>query len=120
MLNHAIPLVIVTMLIGLLTAIALFFGYYHIARVLIVAETAFLLGSWGVSQIPYLVPPDLTVDAAAGPPSTLLLLLIGIIIGMIMIVPSIWYLFYIFKFKNSMGILTQVDVPEEAKRFPIS
>jgi cytochrome bd ubiquinol oxidase subunit II len=105
MLHRAIPLVIATMLIGLATAAALFFRYYRIARLLIVAETAFMLGSWGVSQIPYLVPPDVTVDGAAGPPSTLLLLLVGIIFGMIIILPSIYYLFYVFKLKNSVGLL---------------
>lgn len=105
MLNHAIPLVIATMLIGLATAATLFFRYYRIARILIVAETAFLLGSWGVSQIPYLVPPDVTIEGAAGAPSTLLLLLVGIIFGMTIILPSIYYLFYVFKFKNSVGLL---------------
>ncbi len=78
-----------------------------IARVLIVAETAFILGSWGVSQIPYLIPPDVTVDAGAGAPSTLLLLLIGIIIGMAIVLPSMWFLFYIFKLKSSAGLLEQ-------------
>src|SRR5579884_2751452 len=41
MLNHAIPLVLATMLIGLAAAVTLFFRYYRIARMLIVAETAF-------------------------------------------------------------------------------
>src|SRR5436305_10260089 len=53
LIDHTLPLVIVTMLIGVATAVTLFFRYYVIARVLIVAETAFILGSWGVSQIPY-------------------------------------------------------------------
>jgi cytochrome bd ubiquinol oxidase subunit II len=105
MLDHAIPLIIATMLISLATAATLFLRYYRIARILIVAETAFLLGSWAVSQIPYLVPPDVTVESAAGAPSTLLLLLVGIIIGMIIILPSIYYLFYVFKLKNSVGFL---------------
>jgi len=105
MIGHALPLVIVTMLIGLAAAATLFFRYYAVARVLIVAETAFILGSWGVSQIPYLLPPDVTVDAGAGPPSTLLLLLIGIIIGMALVLPSMWFLFYIFKLKSSVGLL---------------
>lgn len=99
MFDHAIGLVIATMLIGLATAISLWYRYYGLARILIVAETAFLLGSWGVSQIPYLIPPDVTVDTAAGAPSTLFLLLVGIICGLIIILPSIYYLFYIFKIK---------------------
>jgi cytochrome d ubiquinol oxidase subunit II len=112
MLSHAIPIVVATMIIGLAAAGALYFGYYRIARPLIILETAFLLGSWGVSQIPYLIPPDLTVERAAGAPSTLLLLLIGIIVGMLIIIPSIFYLFYIFKFQGSMGVLEKGNVPE--------
>ena len=103
MLARALPLVLATMLIGLATAVTLFFRYYRIARGLIVAETAFLLGSWGVSQIPYLIPPDVTVEKAAGVPGTLFLLLIGIIIGMLIILPSIYYLFRVFKLNNRVG-----------------
>ena len=104
MLSHSLPLVIATMLIGIGAAASLFYRYYRIARVLIVGETAFLLGSWGVSQIPYLVPPDITVEGGAGATSTLLLLLVGIIIGMIIVLPSMLLLFYIFKLKNRMGL----------------
>jgi cytochrome bd ubiquinol oxidase subunit II len=104
MLSHSLPLVIATMLIGIGAAVSLFYKYYHIAQVLIVGETAFLLGSWGVSQIPYLVPPDITVEGGAGAISTLLLLLVGIIIGMIIVLPSMLFLFYIFKLKNRMGL----------------
>ncbi len=103
--NHAIPLVIATMVIGLGAAATLFFGYYRLSRALIIAETAFLLGTWGVSQIPYLIPPNLTVNGAAGASSTLLLLLWGIIIGMVIMLPSLGYLFYVFKYKNAMGFL---------------
>jgi len=110
MLSHALPLVIATMLIGIATAVTLFFHYYRIARLLIVGETAFLLGSWGVSQIPYLIPPDVTVEGGAGAPSTVLLLLIGIIIGMIIVLPSMWFLFYIFKLKNSVGFFERENL----------
>jgi cytochrome d ubiquinol oxidase subunit II len=107
MLDHGMPLTIITMLVGLATAITLWYRRYHLARFLVVIEATFLLGSWGVSQMPYLIPPDLTIEAAAGAPSTLLLLLVGIIFGMIIILPSIYYLFYVFKFKNSARSLEQ-------------
>lgn len=113
MLNHAIPLVIATMIIGAGAAAALYFAYYRIARVLIIAETAFMLGSWGVSQIPYIIPPKLTVDAAASTSSTQLLLLIGVIIGMAIILPSILLLFYIFKYKGGMGLLAKGPAAKE-------
>jgi cytochrome d ubiquinol oxidase subunit II len=104
MLNHAWPLVLVTFLIGVALIVALASRYYRLARLLVVGETAFLLGSWGVSQIPYLIPPEVTVDGGAGPPSTLHLLLIGFVIGMIIVLPSIWYLLYVFKLRDGMGV----------------
>ena len=112
MINHAIGLVIATMLIGVAAAGTLYFGYYRLSRVFIIAETAFMLGTWGVSQIPYIIPPHITVNAAASSPSTQLLLLIGILIGMIIIIPSILLLFYIFKYKGSMGLLTREPTGE--------
>jgi cytochrome bd ubiquinol oxidase subunit II len=104
MVDHTIPLVVATMLIGLATAAAVFYRYYHIARVLIIGETAFLLGSWGVSQIPYLIPPSVTVVDGAGAPSTLLLLLVGLIIGLAITIPSIYLLFYLVKLRNTTGL----------------
>ena len=97
LLAHAIPVVIVTMLIGLATAAALFTRHYRIARVLVIIETAGLLGSWGVSQLPYLIPPTVTVESAANSPGVLQVLLIGTIIGMALLLPSLYYLFSVFK-----------------------
>ena len=97
LLAHAIPVVIVTMLVGLATAATLFTRHYRIARVLIIIETAGLLGSWGISQLPYLIPPSVTVDSAANSPAVLQVLLIGTIIGMVLLLPSLYYLFSVFK-----------------------
>jgi cytochrome d ubiquinol oxidase subunit II len=89
--------VIATMLVGLATAAALFTRHYRIARVLIIIETAGLLGSWGISQLPYMIPPSVTVDSAANSPAVLQVLLIGTIIGMVLLLPSLYYLFSVFK-----------------------
>lgn len=100
MLDHAIVLIIATMLIGVGVAVALWTRRYQLARILIIAETAFLLGTWGVSQLPYLIPPDVTVTGAASSQSTMLTLLVGLIIALIIVIPSFWLLFYVFKFKK--------------------
>ena len=97
LLGHAIPVVIATMIVGLATAAALFTRHYRIARVLVIIETAGLLGSWGISQLPYLIPPDVTIESAANSQSVLQVLLIGTIIGMGLLLPSLYYLFSVFK-----------------------
>jgi len=100
LLDKAIPVVIVTMLVGVAAAAALWFRRYGWARVLIVAEAAFLLLSWGVSQYPYIIPPDVTAVNASSPQETQVFLLVGIIIALIIVVPSLWFLFYVFKLKK--------------------
>ncbi len=96
-LGKALPAVIVTMLVGLGAAASLWFGRYRLARVLIVLETACLLGSWAVAQLPYLIPPDVTISNAASPQATLLALLISTAIGSVFLAPSLWFLFRTFK-----------------------
>ena len=103
MLNHAIPVVIATMLVGLGAAACLYFKRYRLARVLIVAETAFLLGSWGLSQLPYLIPPDLTVDGSVISTVVLEYLLVATLIGMVLLLPSLWLLFRVFKGQPKAG-----------------
>lgn len=97
MLARAIPIVIVTMLVGLATAAALFYRRYHIARVLIIAEAAFLLGSWGLSQYPYIIPPQFTIANSANEPGVILTLIIAIACGLVILLPSLYYLFSVFK-----------------------
>jgi cytochrome d ubiquinol oxidase subunit II len=50
-----------------------------------------------MAQYPFLVPPDLTVERAAAPETTLRLVLIVLAAGSVVLVPSLWYLFRIFK-----------------------
>lgn len=107
MLNKAIPVVIVTMLVGVAAAASLWFRRYGWARVLIVAEAAFLLLSWGVSQYPYIIPPDVTAANASSPQATQVFLLVGIIIALIIVVPSLWFLFYVFKLKKVTADVAQ-------------
>lgn len=97
MFARALPVVIATMLIGLATAALLFWHRYGLARLMIILETAFLLGSWGLSQYPYIIPPHVTIANSANDPNVILTLLIAIAIGMAILLPSLYYLFSVFK-----------------------
>jgi cytochrome bd ubiquinol oxidase subunit II len=102
MLAHALPLVIVTGLIGLAMAAALVLRRYRLARALAITVTAFIFASWGVSQFPYLIPVNVTINNAASPPATLLALLIGTSVGMALLLPSLWLLFHVFRGKHPL------------------
>jgi cytochrome d ubiquinol oxidase subunit II len=114
MLDHALPLVIATGLIGLGAAISLLLRRYRLARVLAFTVTAFIFASWGLSQFPYLVPVAVTISNAASPPATLLALLIGTSVGMALLLPSLWFLFHVFKGKHPA-----LNVEEKAAK-PVS
>jgi cytochrome bd ubiquinol oxidase subunit II len=70
------------------------------ARVLGAAQVVVLLAGWAVAQWPYLVYPDVTVAGAAAPPSTLSLTAATLPLGVAAVVPSLWWLFAVFKERN--------------------
>ncbi|HPF62303.1 MAG: cytochrome d ubiquinol oxidase subunit II [Gemmatimonadetes bacterium] len=57
--------------------------------------TAFIAG-WGAAQWPWIIPPTLTVEAAAAPRPTLVLLLLALGAGAAILLPSLAYLFRVF------------------------
>jgi cytochrome d ubiquinol oxidase subunit II len=100
--HQALPVMILTMLVGAATAWCLLDQRYHAARVLVVVMTAGLLGAWGLAQLPYIIPPDLTVANAASPPLTLAEFLGSAVVGMAILLPSLWFLFRVFKGKRPL------------------
>ncbi len=97
MIKHALIAIIITMLVGLCAGALLLFHQHRLARVLIILETICLLGAWGLAQLPYLIPPDVTVANAAAPTETLVALLVGMGIGLIVLLPALWFLFHASK-----------------------
>ncbi len=70
------------------------------ARVFAAGQVVLLLSGWAMAQWPFLVYPDLTVADSAAPAATLRAVLWVVPIGMLLLVPSLWYLFAVFKGEN--------------------
>lgn len=83
---------------------ALRFRHYHLARAAAVLQVSFIVWGWAIAQHPLILPPDLTIADAAAPPITLRLTLIGLAGGAVVLVPSLWYLYRVFK-SGSTAIL---------------
>ena len=66
---------------------------YEIARFSAAAAVACVTVGWAFAQSPYLLPDQLTLDAAAAPNATLVASLIGIAAGMVVLVPSLYLLY---------------------------
>jgi cytochrome bd ubiquinol oxidase subunit II len=70
---------------------------YRLARVSTVVQIACLIGGWAIAQSPYIIYPGLTLQQAAAPRSTLLFILWTTPVGMALLIPSLYYLFRVFK-----------------------
>lgn len=89
-------LVGLSVLSGLSSLGALLTGRFRVARALSALAVASVLAGWGAAAYPYLVPPGLTVTAAAGPPQTLPVILAVLVAGFAVTVPSLLLLFRVF------------------------
>jgi cytochrome d ubiquinol oxidase subunit II len=68
-----------------------------LSRVFAAGEIVLLLLGWGIAQRPYLVYPILTLERAAAPPATIGFMLATLPVGAVLLVPSLWFLFRVFK-----------------------
>ncbi len=85
-----------------LTALAaLWRRRWKLARLAAALQVACILWGWGLAQYPYILPHRLTIDQAASPATTLRLVLIGLGGGTLILAPSLWYLFRVFKGERS-------------------
>jgi cytochrome d ubiquinol oxidase subunit II len=86
-----------TALSALTALLALWFRSFNLARVAAVAQVTIILIGWALAQFPHLVTPNVTIQNAAAPESTLKLLLLALGVGVVVLVPSLLYLLQIFK-----------------------
>lgn len=76
---------------------AIYTRRYSLGRAAAVAQITVLLAGWAFAQWPYIIYPDYTVWNSAAPPDTLQFLLTVLPLGLVLTVPSLILLFYIFK-----------------------
>jgi cytochrome d ubiquinol oxidase subunit II len=71
--------------------------HYRLARFSAVVQVVCLLVGWAIARSPYIIYPDVTLESAAAPLSTLRFILWSTPFGMALLLPSLWYLFRVFK-----------------------
>ena len=91
------PVMMLGMATALLSGWALLRRRYRLARAAVIAQVSLLLMGWGLAQYPYLIFPDVTLHKAAAPQATLRFILYAVPAGMILLLPSLWFLFWVFK-----------------------
>jgi cytochrome d ubiquinol oxidase subunit II len=76
----------------------------HVFTVLLAACTitvAAVLWGWGAAQYPHVQLPGMTVAQAAAPRATLQATLTCVIVGMVLLIPSLTWLFVLFQRSDS-------------------
>lgn len=83
--------------------LALWKRRFGLARVAAAAQVSLILWGWAVSQYPYILPPDLTIAESAAPGVTLRLVLGALMVGGALLIPSLYYLFRVFKSQRDVS-----------------
>jgi cytochrome d ubiquinol oxidase subunit II len=107
----AIALQLVTGVAAVTAIGALVARRYRLARTAAVVQVSGIVWGWGLAQFPALIPGVHTIASAAAPTVTLRLVLIGVAGGMVVLIPSLWYLFTIFKAEPARAF-ERVDTAE--------
>ncbi len=94
---RALPVVVAGLGFFGLSAWGVFTRRYGWSRVFAAGEIVLLLLGWGLAQAPYLVYPSMKIPEVMGPPQTIRFLLVALPFGALLLVPSLWILFKVFK-----------------------
>jgi cytochrome d ubiquinol oxidase subunit II len=85
------------------TVVALLRRHFKLARVAAAGWVTLILWGWVLAQFPLIIPPSLTIDAAAAPRKTLRDTIVVLAFGSAILVPSLWYLLRVFKTGPASG-----------------
>ena len=91
------PFHLVTGVAALLALLALWRRRYALARISAATQAVAIMTGWGLAQYPALLVPDMTIANSAAPDTVLRPLLIALILGSVVLIPSFGYLYWVFK-----------------------
>jgi len=80
-------------------------GRVRAARAAAAAQVVLVVVGWGASQYPYVVVPELTLASASGPRATQVALLWALAGGALLLFPSLYVLFRVFKGERPFSVV---------------
>lgn len=98
----ALPLHVLTGTTAVGALAALWRRRWRLARIAAAGEVSLILWGWALGQYPYLIPPRFAIDNSAAPELTLALAIGAVILGGVVLFPSLYYLFHVFKGRASL------------------
>lgn len=95
--HRGLPLVVLSGLAGLASILLLLRHRLVAARAAAGLAVTAVIWGWATAQYPWMLPPELTIAQAAAPRTTLVAMLVSLIVGGILLVPSLGLLFTLFQ-----------------------
>jgi len=95
--GRALPVVLVSVLAGVVSLVLIYAHRYVLARVTAALAVAAVLWAWAAAQYPVLLPPEVTIEEAAGARTVLTTVLTALAAGSLLLVPSLLWLFFLFQ-----------------------
>ncbi|HSD22393.1 MAG TPA: cytochrome d ubiquinol oxidase subunit II [Anaeromyxobacter sp.] len=109
--GFSLPLHVATAIAAVTAFVALFRRHYRLARAAAAAQVTLIVLGWGASQYPYLVVPELTLTEAAAPKATLVPVLWALAAGAVVLFPSLYLLFRVFKGERPFSVVDRPSTP---------
>ncbi len=101
--SWALVLHVLTGIAAVGAIVALWRRQYRAARVAAAVQVSLILWGWAFAQYPFVIPPNVTIESAAAPRETLVLLVVGLVGGAAILIPSLRYLFRTFTTAGESG-----------------
>jgi len=101
--DRGLPLFCVGVASGAGALVAIWRTKALLATICAVSTVTCVVWGWGVSQYPILLPPNLTIENCKTSDSVMWAMLVSIGVGMVIVVPSLWWLLSIFKGEAQKG-----------------
>jgi cytochrome d ubiquinol oxidase subunit II len=91
--DWGLVMVVVSGVAGAATLALVWFERFGLARLTATAAVGSVIVGWALAQSPFLLPGELTLEQAAAGDATLVALLVSVAVGMLLLVPALWWLF---------------------------
>jgi cytochrome bd-type quinol oxidase subunit 2 len=95
--GRGLPVIVLSVLAGVVAIVLLVRRSYAAARISSSLAVAAILVGWAAAQYPYVLPPALTIEEAARGRGTLVAMLVSLVLGSLVLVPALYYLYALFQ-----------------------
>jgi cytochrome d ubiquinol oxidase subunit II len=94
---------------ALVAFMALAIRRVRLARTAAAAQVALIVVGWAASQYPYFVVPEWTLQSASAPPAVQRVLLLALGAGALLLFPSLYLLFRVFKGERPLSLIDREE-----------